>query len=201
MSEKRYDHDTLVAFVTGDLPDTMQREIETACETDTDLAAEIAVMRGVIEAQAARALEVPATEFGWARLSKAIDRSSSEAAKPQSSQQPRFALWQVAASAVAAVAIWQALAVPLLTRTDDTGAGYVPVSEATLDDTRARILFKGGTGEAEMRALLRDVDATIIAGPSAIGFYTVVFESAEARTSALVQLEDPESAVEVVQID
>jgi hypothetical protein len=47
--------------------------------------------------------------------------------------------------------------------------------------------FAEGTSEAELRALLSDIGGEIVAGPSALGLYTVVVPGAPAEANALVE--------------
>jgi len=107
----------------------------------------------------------------------------------------------VAASAVAAVALWQAFAVPLQSRQDGDDAAYVPASTEDLADLEAKILFREGTTEAEMRDLLQELGASVSAGPSALGFWTITFDTVEDRTAAIGALEGRDSPVEIIQTD
>ncbi len=200
-SNENYDHRTLLDFIHARLPDDSMQNISRACAQDPSLAAEVAMMRGVISAQAEAAASASPTEFGWARLTRAIDQHQQAEAGQSAFRRKQFAPWQVAASAVAAVALWQALAVPLQSRQDSDGAAYVPASTEDLADLEAKILFREGTTEAEMRDLLQELGASVSAGPSALGFWTITFDTVEDRTAAIVALEDRDSPVEIIQTD
>ena len=200
-TNKTYDSGTLLDFIHARLPEDAMQDISRACAQDPSLAAEVAMMRGVISAQAEAAEAASATEFGWARLARAIDQRQQAGAGQAAVRRKRFAPWQVAASAVAAIALWQTLAVPLQSRQDSDGAAYVPASTEDLADLEAKILFREGTTEAEMRDLLQELGASVSAGPSALGFWTITFDTVEDRTAAIAALEDRDSPVEIIHTD
>ncbi|MEM7693080.1 MAG: hypothetical protein AAF318_01405 [Pseudomonadota bacterium] len=119
-------------------------------------------------------------ELGWARLSKAIDNEPA-----QKSQGPRVTLWQAAAGVAVAVVAWQFTVAPLLVQ--DAAPRYVtatgtsaPAGEATL-----RVTIAPTASERTIRTLLRDAGAQIVDGPSAIGLYTLGFQTEDARTAGV----------------
>lgn len=196
-----YDLETLMAYVRGGLDTATADAIEAAAARDPKLAADLAVVRGVRSAEADRADDAAATEFGWARLSKAIDASTPPVSRGQQWRETRLGLLQVAACAVAAIAIWQALAVPLLAPTSDGSDVYVPATEAPAEQHALKVMFRDAVTEAELRTLLLSVDADVTGGPSAIGLYTLSFESEEARDEAESVLKAATEIVDVVQRD
>jgi anti-sigma-K factor RskA len=185
MADQPADTDeTVVAYVRGRLtPDEAQR-LEAEATSRPELAAEIALIRGVLASFDAEAGSPAPGELGWARLSRAIDAEPRRALAP--APRARRPLWPLAASAAAAVLVWQVAAVPLLTRPGQE-PGYAPVSEApaglTLD-----VAFAPEASEGAIRELLRSVDAQVSGGPSAIGLWQLSFPSAEARDSAMETL-------------
>jgi hypothetical protein len=69
-----------------------------------------------------------------------------------------------------------------------------PAYRVLTDDARSvahlDIIFADGTSEAQMRALLDDIDATIVAGPTQLGRYSVrlaALEPSDAEIEALVR--------------
>lgn len=200
-NSQKYDHDTLLDYIQGRLSDDATQELIRECAQDPSLAAEVALMAGVIRVQADIAEAASPTGFGWARLSRAIDQHQQAEAGQSAFRRKRFAPWQVAASAVAAIALWQVLAVPLQFSQDGDGAAYVPASTDDLAGLEAKILFREGTTVAEMRDLLREIDASVTKGPSALGFWTIAFETEADRTSGLAELQRPESPVDFIQPD
>ena len=100
--------EALVSFVRGTLPSAEAARITAEAAERPGLAAEIAVLRGIAAAVDAEASAPAPGEFGWARLSRALD------AEPRRHGPPIRRLWPLAASAAAAILVWQVLAVPFL---------------------------------------------------------------------------------------
>lgn len=94
-------------------------------------------------------------------------------------RKPRARHYAIAASV--AVVVLGALAV-LVAPSDDGGSpGYETLSPPGDTGTRLDLVFAPEVTEAEMRAIVRGVGGTIVAGPSGVGRYTV--ELGEARDS------------------
>lgn len=188
----------LRAYLAGRLSSEARAEVDAALAADPAMAADVALMQGIKSLGEA---EPGPGDLGWARLSRAIDADeqalSGRGATPQLQAQargpaqgwraaalsPRFAPWQLAASVAAAIALWQAAVAPLLTPSGERSA-YVPVTEAAAPH-QARVTFAENATEGEMRALLVSVDAEIIAGPSALGIYTLAFADETAKQDGL----------------
>lgn len=196
-----YDLETLIAYVRGTLDAATADAIEATAARNPNLAADLAVVRGVRSAEADRSADAAATEFGWARLSKAIDANTAPVSERRRWHETRFGLLQVAACTVAAVAIWQALAAPLLSPTSEGPDVYVPATEAPAEQHALKVMFQDAVTEAELRTLLLSVDADVTGGPSAIGLYTLSFETESARDEAETVLKSATDIVDVVQRD
>jgi anti-sigma-K factor RskA len=173
--------ETLIAYVRNRLLPEEAESIGRAAEDDAELRAEIALARGIAAALDRDAAEPAPGELGWARLSRALD------AEPARQRPARRPLWQLAAAAAAAVAIWQVAAVPLLTPPAEVG--YQPVTEQPAAGFALRVAFAPEATEAEIRELLREVGASVTGGPSAIGLWQLGFADAPARDAALARLE------------
>ena len=201
MSSEKYDDKTLLAFIRGGLDEELAVQIAQASENDRELAAEIALLRAVRDCQANLEDEAPG-DIGWARLSRDID--AAQAGPPPQHAAPwrarRFSIWQVAACAAVCVVAWQAIAVPRLTPAADE-ARYVPASRADGQAQNVRVLFHEDAREGEFRALLQRIDAELVSGPSAIGFYTLTFDGPDARRAGIEALEQAGPLVETVQVD
>ena len=102
--------EALVSFVRGTLPSAEAARITAEAADRPGLAAEIALLRGIAAAVDAEASAPAPGELGWARLSRALD------AEPRRYRPPIRRLWPLAASAAAAILVWQVLAVPFLAR-------------------------------------------------------------------------------------
>ncbi len=173
----------LIAYVNGKLPRDDSEQIALEAAQRPELAAEITLMRGIATAVREEARGPSPRELGWARLSRALD---AEEKKP-ASRSRRRSLWQLAASAAAAVLIWQAVAVPILSLRGDE-PGYAPVSEQSAGEFSLSVAFEPEATEEAIRLLLREIDARISDGPSAIGLWRLSFGSAAARDAGLARL-------------
>lgn len=112
---------------------------------------------------------VPGPELGWARLSRELDRAAPPALG-------RARAWRAAAAALALVALAQGAFILSRDGADLRLAG----AEASLT-----VGFRPGTGEAEMRALLRDAGVQVTAGPSALGLWRLEGDDPTAARAAL----------------
>jgi len=195
-----FDLETLIAYANGTLDTEARQAIDQAVLADRTLAAELALVQGVRRLHADRVQNAAPGDFGWARLSRAIEDQNvdTKAAAPLLNR--RFAGWQVAACAMVAVAAWQLFAVPLLSSNESPDMAYVPAAETVVEVNRVRVIFADETTEKELRKVIRQVNGEIVAGPSAIGFYTLEFSDALAQKNALEKL-SAEPVVERVQTD
>lgn len=116
---------------------------------------------------------------GFDRLMARIDGESGQGGSARRERRGRA--WRYAGAAAAAglaaagllLWLWLGLAGgPTGTAPYETASGPSAGTGAELD-----IIFAAGLPETEMRALLRDIDATIVAGPTEIGRYTVRLDS------------------------
>lgn len=191
----RPSEEDLLEYLSGRMSDSKAAEIESAVQDDPHLAAEIALMRSAREALAEGSAENSPGALGWARLERAID---AEATPTAPRAQPRT--WLIAASvAVAAVAVWQVVAVPVLT---GPGEGYVTATgETETDLPTATVAFAPGATEERIRALLGETGAQVTAGPSAIGLWQLSFETEAARDAALERFATAQDIIESIQAE
>lgn len=164
---------------------------EREMDSDPSLAAEVAMLTGARRAMAEETLPDGASEAGWARLSEAI--AEDQATPPANTNRP-LAWAQAAAIAAAAIAVWQFAVVP---RFQGAEPGLVPASD-TIEGPALRAAFAADAPLSEVTALLREVGATVIDGPSAVGLYTLAFRDAGARDSAEAALTDRPDLVTAV---
>ena len=139
-------------------------------------------MRGIAAAVDADAAAATPGELGWARLSRAIDAEA-----PRPAARVRRPLWPLAASAAAAVLVWQVVAVPLLAP-GDQGPDTPRSRRRPSGDFSLSVAFAPAATEAAIRALLLEIGARVSGGPSAIGLWQLSFESAAARDAGLARL-------------
>ncbi|MEL7197809.1 MAG: hypothetical protein AAGL10_05780 [Pseudomonadota bacterium] len=186
------------AFVLGTLDRDEAARIEQAAKSDADLAAEIALCEAARDLQSDAAMASDPGELGWARLDRAIDDKTTGAVPAADNSaandnapswaKRRFAGWQVAASVAMAVIGWHALVVPMIAPQPSEDTRYELASGDDGNTFALRVAFTDTATEADLRIALRGVDARIVDGPSAIGLYTIAFDTEEAMNSASEQL-------------
>ena len=170
----------LIAYVRGRLPEAEATWIATEATRRPDLAAEIALVRGLAGAADAEADAPVPGEFGWARLSRALDVEPARSVRRVGPQ-----LWPLAAAAAAAVLIWQVVAVPFISGPGSEEARYSPVSERPADGFTVSVAFVPTASEAAIRALLDEMGARISDGPSALGLWQISFADDAARNAGM----------------
>lgn len=183
----------LLDYVQGRLSDPEKQEIDAATASDAALAEELAYYQGL--ASAADAPEPSADhEFGWAKLSKSIDAEAAITPPIAVAANDNFNFWKVATLALGLVAAAQAafLIGPLKPATTDPI--YVPVTQAAELDLQ--VIFIDTATSADMNLLLYDLDAEIVAGPSALGLYDIRFTSKSSRDAGLNALRSMPEIVE-----
>lgn len=187
MADQRLTDDEMVlAYVRGRLPGDEADRLGAEAGIRPELAAEIALARGIVGVMDEDARHQPAPgELGWARLSRAIDAEPARGLVETPAARPK--LWQLAAVAAAAVLVWQVAAVPFLTGNGER-AGYQPVTEAPAEGFHLAVTFGYGATEVGMRELIRSVGGRVTDGPSAIGLWTLSFADAGARDNGMALL-------------
>jgi len=192
--EPKYSDETLREYAKGRLPLAEALALETAAKADPKLAAEIALVRGVVKAGEAEAGRTPTSELGWARLSRAIDQESRTSLVPK-----KFSRWQVAAVAAIAVAGWGTAAAPLLVASKDTNDGYAMASERPAYRYSALAVFVPTAQESAIRDALRSVGAEIVNGPSALGVYVLAFKDGVSLSNGVEALRARAGVIESIQ--
>lgn len=156
---------------------------------------EVAELRLIKEAVHERASQAPEpSEAVYHRIMERIEAYESSSVRPSRIIQklkswlpsPEL-LWQPALRPVAVVAglliLVQAVAIAgLLTfgGPPQAGPGYKTAAVPPLAEAQgplAKIIFKPDATEQSIRGLLRDADASIVSGPSALGVYTIALPS------------------------
>jgi anti-sigma factor RsiW len=176
-----FSDETLIAYVRGRLPEADAARIAAEATRRSDLAAELALVRGLVGAADAEVDAPVPGELGWARLSRALDADPAQPARVGSR------LWPLAAAAAAAVLVWQVVAVPFIAGPGGGEARYAPVSEQAAAGSTVSVAFVPTASEAAIRALLAEAGARISDGPSAIGLWQLSFANEAARDAGLLQ--------------
>lgn len=165
----------LVFLANGTLEGAERARVEAAVAADPALQAELAVLREIRGRMHEEAAPQSPGDFGHARLMRDLDREVR-------TQRPNR-LWQgVAAAAVALMVLQFAL-----TRSGDD----VRLADGGVETQAGPVMtvaFAGTATEAEIRALLIELDLSIVSGPSALGLYRVAARDEAARMAALTRL-------------
>lgn len=181
----------MVFLANGTLEGEERRVVEAAVAADTELQSQLEVLKATRGLMQADDSVQPPGELGLARLMRDI---KAEAAPPQAANlpgSPKF--WKIAAVLVFGLLVAQSTYFGL-TRGDDftLAEGDVVVSA----DHIIRVAFGPEATEAQIRALLLELELTIVDGPSALGLYTLVAADEAARDAALHALRDSSQIVE-----
>jgi anti-sigma factor RsiW len=205
-----YTDEIIKSFVAGTLDADSAAELERAATANPALAAEIALWRAVRQAGEDASAQQQIDELGWSRIARSIAdvapqqrrAANDHSADPTASRKqplwarPLIAPWQAAAALALALVGWQAVVVPALVSTDPSaGAEYALAGEDRSASFVLRVAFVEVASEADLRQLLRDVDARIIDGPSAVGLYDLAFDDAKAMAAARARLAEERDLV------
>lgn len=99
---------------------------------------------------------------------------------------PNPVRWTLALESMAVAALLLVVALPMLRTAPD----YETLSsgaEQTTTGPRLRVVFADSATVGEIRQLLRDIDGNIVAGPTALGVYTVALPATDHSDRALAQ--------------
>lgn len=180
MNENEQDvSELLPAYVAGRLSASERAKVEAAVAADGRLAADLAFYRAMQQQVRATAeAGAPPGQFGWARLQKAI-RASTPSAPSRAKE-----AWRIAAIALAGVVGVESFLLAA-GAFNPPAPRYVPVAQAPAEgELSLSVAFAPEATEAALRALLVETNATIVAGPTAIGFYELRFADAAALDAA-----------------
>jgi anti-sigma factor RsiW len=205
-----YTDEIIKSFVAGTLDADSAAQLERAAAANPALAAELALWRAVRQAGEDVSARQQIDELGWSRIARAIADVAPQQRRAANDQaadhapgrvrpfwaQPLIAPWQAAAALALALFGWQAAVTPLLVSTDPSaGAEYALAGADRSASFVLRVAFVEVASEADVRQLLRDIDARIIDGPSAVGLYDLAFEDAKAMAAARAQLAEKRDLV------
>lgn len=189
--------DILHAYVTGLLSESEAETLERSALTDPDLAAEIALARGLVAAGVANAGQAPPNEFGWARLTRAIGSEPPTNRSGTGASWPR--VWQIAATAVVSVALWQVAVMPVIGKRAEPTAEYEMAGAAPTAPYSARATLVPTATEQSIRTALVSARGSIVAGPSALGVYTIAFRSAPDLDLGILELRANAQVIETIE--
>jgi hypothetical protein len=156
-------------YLNGTLEEDARDRVDAALAEDADLRADLDFLKMVQAETLSREVTNSPGEFGLARLMRDIEAERVQAAPVQVSG-TRF--WKLATAACLALFLATSA---LLVSSPDTmmrlaSGGTVTIHEGPV----FTVAFNENATEAEIRDLLLSLDIEIVAGPSALGLYTVV---------------------------
>ena len=190
MSLDRKEIEALLVFLANDTLEGEERaEVEAAVAADPRLQTELEALKRIRAEMQADQLAHSPGEFGLARLMRDIDRDA--AAPVQTAQVLRPRVWQAVAAAAVALLVVQGIwggAGP------DVGGDDIVLAGGAEGDIR--VTFSGNATEAEIRALLLELNLVIVDGPSAIGVYTLDAPDDATRDAALQRLQSETALVD-----
>jgi anti-sigma factor RsiW len=162
-------------LVNGTLAGDEKVRVEAAVAADPGLQGELAALRAIRTQMQAEPWPQSPGAFGEARLMRDIARDG---------RIPRTGwLWQAVAAAAVVLLVVQTA---LIWR--DDGLRLAEGSAETATGPVLTVAFVPTAAEADLRALLLELDLTIVSGPSAIGLYRLSARDEAARAVALERL-------------
>ena len=167
------------AYLRGELSAEDMARIDALAAKNPEIAADIEFQRNLMSAVKSDGDDSSASEFGWARLSKAMNADGpSDIELPQilndNAKNP-IKFWRIAAAALAVIGLGQAGYIASnagSTVTDD--ARYEMVTDNAFD---IDVLFHDDAPQMLTTKLLQDVQGELVSGPNAGGLYKVQFET------------------------
>lgn len=177
------------AFLRGELSPEQAQEIEALAAMDADFAADLEFQKALGLNLKAGAGDDTGLEFGWARLSKAIDAET--APIEIANHRTPVRLWQYAAAALACIVVGQSVFIGLgADRGADKGAEdqYVMAGNS---ETTAHIsvrLIETATTKS-LTEFLTKHDAVVASGPDEKSQYRIVFADTTACETAQTTLD------------
>lgn len=137
---------------------------------NADISADAALTAGVRRAIAE--MPVPDRERGWARLEASIraEGGTRAVATGPAANDNRVRTWRLAAAVLALVVLGQGAFIA--TRPDDAARlASVDTARTVADRAELVVAFRPSATEEELRTVLRETEATVVDGPSALGLY------------------------------
>jgi len=182
------------AYLRGELSEAERREVEIQAAKNPAIAADIEFQKNLKSALKPDGNAFEPGDLGWARLSKAIDQE--ETVLEDMASKPKF--WRYAAAILAVAAVGQAGVLGSMAFKDDDSAQYRTASETLVKVHTAKLGFNPDIAESQLTETLLSLEATITAGPSSLGLYTVQFKSKSDCMAAVDVLDTKKNIVDTV---
>lgn len=179
----------LLDYVKGRTSEETGKHIESLVAKDSRLAEELAYYEGLAGAILPNKDSQPVDELAWAKISRSID---AEAVAPKAAND-NTRRWQYVAAALAFMVVGQSAF--YATQGPETDDRYETVSE-TSHSFVLQVTFTPATTEAQIRALLQQIDGEFVGGPSSLGIYEIGFKDDDQRDVAFEALENMPQLIE-----
>jgi len=182
------------AYLRGDVPADIRAEIEKLAAKDADFAADIAFQRALGQSLKDGAEPPAGLEFGWARLSKAIDNEAlapvweepdvDPVSDTPANDQTPMRLWQYAAALLACVVIAQSFFMGTNQGSDDQ---YVMAGQGEAGFNMT-VTMNDDASTKTLTTFLTMYEGVVATGPDGRGQYQIAFADAESCEKAQSQL-------------
>ncbi len=187
--------------LTDRLSPEERAEVDAALDRDPALREELRFLEGVRDEVVARDVTNSPGDFGLARLRRAVSEEQDAARTPNASTVTEMPsrtgrVWRYAAIAACVLVAVQTAGILI------NPEMVMRLAGGSIEVRRGPVLvvaFRPETTEAEIRALLLDLDLTIVDGPSALGLYRVAAADETAASRAIVALGGATKVVESVE--
>ncbi len=187
------------AYLRGELSSADAKLISSMANKDADFAADIEFQKTIRSGLKQNADTQMGLEFGWARLSKAIDEDSTEAKTTDQTPVKHMAdlhspgkapsrVWQYAAALLACIVIAQT-AFMSLDRDSDTSEKYIMVGSAQ-SGYHLTVKLKEAAPAKDVIASLKQHDAVVISGEALDGEYKIAFSDIESCQNFLTHMDN-----------
>lgn len=157
----------------GSLTPEEQAEVDALLRKDAAAAEDLAFLRRLAAEVKADAPASVVSDLGWQRLKRRLDTPAAAPAQTHAREEPspgwrRMAIAAMLLVAVQAGWLWQMHA-------DNRALEYRPMSGTAPAQTGAqlRLMFAPDATAEAISGLLRELGASIVSGPSALGLYDV----------------------------
>lgn len=192
----RKEIEALLVFLANDtLEGEERRVVEEAVAADPTLQTELEALKRIRAEMQADDIGHSPGEFGLARLMRDIDKEKPEQIAAATINRPR--VWQAVAAAAVALLVVQSVWTLSSSTDDDT----IRLAGEDASALTIKVAFSGDASEAALRALLLELDLTIVSGPSALGLYTLSAPDQAARDAAIERLNSETALVESAETE
>lgn len=187
----RKEIEALLVFLANDtLEGDERRAVEAAVAADQVLQTELEALKRIrAQMQAEDAGRSPG-EFGLARLMRDISAETPQVVASANVARPH--IWQMATAA--AVALFAIQTVWVWNKDDTITLAGGP--DVVAQGPSITVAFSENATEAMIRALLLELNLTIVDGPRALGLYTLVAPDEAARDAAIARLQSETAIVD-----